>query len=119
MPKPIALLTALIILISSCKKETDKPIITITPTLSVENNKWVITLNYSDTINTQGFIRFYWVISDASKKQYKYFGALPLEKPEIRQTYPSQIPAFSPYKLDSMIIEPSDYLNKYTILIKE
>ncbi len=119
MPKPIALLYFFIILIFSCNKETDKPVITITPSLSVENNKWVITLNYSDTINTSGFVRFYWVVSDANKKQYKWFGAIPLEQPQKIQTYNSAIQSFSPYTTDSLIILPDDYLNKYIILIKQ
>lgn len=116
--KPV-LTIILTLILFSCNKETDKPVIIITPTLTTENNKWVINLSYSDTINTQGFVRVYWVVSDANKKQYKWFGALPLEVPQISQKYNSAIPSFSPYTVDSLIIEPTDYLNKYIILIKQ
>jgi len=113
------ILIPLLLLLISCNKETEKPVITITPTLTVENNKWVVNISYSDTINTQGFIRFYWVVSDKNKKQYKWFGAQPLEQPTITQKYNSGIESFAPYTVDSLIIEPIDYLNKYTILIKQ
>lgn len=116
--KPLLTILLTLFLIS-CNKETEKPVITITPTLTTENGKWVINLSYSDTINTQGFVRFYWVVSDANKKQYKWFGAIPLEQPQISQKYNSAIPSFYPYTLDSLVITPDDYLNKYIILIKE
>lgn len=112
------IISILFIFLISCNKETDKPVITITPTLTTENGKWVINLSYSDTINTQGFIRFYWVVKDNTGKSYKWFGELPLEQPQISQKYNSAIPSFSPYTVDSLIIIPDDYLNKYIILIK-
>ncbi len=112
------LLLPILILLISCNKQSDKPTITITPSLTSVNGKWVVNLSYSDTINTQGFIRFYWVVSDANKKQYKWFGALPLEQPQKSQTYNSAIPSFTPYTIDSLTVIPDDYLNKYTILIK-
>jgi len=78
----------------------------------------VVNFTYSDTLNTQGVIKFYWVVSDRDKKQYKWFGSLPIETPQIRATYNSAIQSFTPYTVDSIIVIPSDYLNKYTLLIK-
>lgn len=115
MKYPILIL--FILTLSSCYKETNRPIITITPSLTTQNNKWVFNLNYSDTINTQGMVRFYWVVSDSNKKQYKYFGSLPLEQPQKSQSYQSGITSFTSYHIDSLIVEPTDYLGKYTLII--
>jgi hypothetical protein len=117
MKKLIPLLLLIITLIS-CNKEQSKPVIYIIPTITNENNKWVVNLQYSDTINTQGVVKFYWVIKDNNGKSYKYFGSQPLENPTIKQKYNSAIDAFNPYTIDSLILQPIDYLNKYTILIK-
>jgi hypothetical protein len=108
----------LTILLFSCQKEQVKPVIYITPNLSNENNKWVMNFQYSDTINTKGVIKFYWTVKDNNGKSYKYFGSQPIETPTIKQKYNSAIDAFNPYTVDSLIFEPTDYLNKYTILIK-
>jgi len=111
-------ITILLLISLSCNKQTDKPVVTITPTLTVENNKWVIHLKYSPEINTIGVIRFNWTVKNSEGKSFSWFGASPLSNPVTEQKYLSEIAAFEPFVIQSLEILPDDYLNKYIILIK-
>jgi hypothetical protein len=104
------------LLLISCSKDSLKKQITITPTLTTQDNKWVINFNFSDSINTQGTLKFYWVVSDSTNKSYKWFGSVPFQ-PGKKQSYESGIPSFKNYKTDSINIEVYDYNDKYEFLI--
>ena len=112
------LLSILILLTLSCNKQTDKPVVTITSSVTVENGKWVINLKYSPEIYTHGIFRFFWNVKDSTGKSYQWFGLQSLDHPITEYKYISGIPAFTPFTVDSVTVVPDDYLDKYIYVIK-
>jgi len=108
----------LLLLTISCTKNTEKKVVTITPSLTTENGKWVINLKYSPEIYTHGIIRFYWTVKNTEGKSFTWFGLHSIDSPITEYTYHSGIEAFAPYTVDSIRIIPDDYLDKYTYIIK-